>query len=139
MTDKTNATEHVGTALRGRLDDLADLRCVADSGASAVDNADRLEELGIEAQLSDTASQEEAYQRLAEHPLCVESVVLHEIVLGTGSPDDRLIVEVDQGEIRRILYRYSWSGSAERVLSGEDYETAKWFARLVVPGLEGAI
>jgi hypothetical protein len=38
-------------------------------------------------------------------------------------------------EIRRILYRYSWDGSAERVLSGEDYDVAERFARQVVPEL----
>ena len=136
MTNETNAAKRIDTALRGRLDDLADLQRVADGGASAVDDADRLEELGIESQLSDSASQEEAQDALAGFALSVETVTLHEIVLGTGGPDDRLIVEVDQGAIRRILYRYSWSGSAERVLSGANYDTAERFAHYMIPALE---
>jgi hypothetical protein len=40
-------------------------------------------------------------------------------------------------EIRRILYRYSWSGSAELELVGEDRRVAESFARRVVPELAG--
>ena len=78
----------------------------------------------------------------------MEATTTFEIVLGTGGPDDRLLVECETGgnrrwddrdhapcEIRRILYRYSWDGSAERELSGGDYDLAEHLARRVVPEL----
>lgn len=46
--------------------DKRDLERVARGGASAIDDADRLEELGIESQLDDAASREEAKARLGE-------------------------------------------------------------------------
>lgn len=102
----------------------------------------RLAEYGIETtHLDDPAEVEEAAtQVLSEYPLCVEATTVFEVVLGTGGPDDRLIFEcsgdVEEGfEIDRVLYRYSWTGSAERVLSGEDREVAEEFARRTVPEL----
>lgn len=150
QSDQTNAAAYVGTAMRGRMDDIADLVEIAAAGASTVDHADRLEALGIESQLDDDASREEADERLSELPLCVERTMTFEVVLGTGGPDDRLCFECEIGlacpadddtittptyEIRRVLYRYSWSGSGEVELYGEDREAAEAFARRVVPEL----
>jgi hypothetical protein len=68
--------------------------------------------------------------------------------LGIGGSEDRLNFECDTQrvggmgnsalvsyEIRRILYRYPWSGTAEVELSGDDKEIAEAFARQVVPEL----
>ena len=150
--DPTDPDDAVEPGLRGRLDTLRDLQIVQDDGASGVDNADRLEALGIEAQLSDDASREEAEQRLDELALSVDTTVLFEVVFGTGGPDDRLIVECGvfreeqtgyephaprvTYEVRRILYRFSWAGkSAERVLTGDDRAAAERYASRVVPEL----
>jgi hypothetical protein len=143
--DETDAAAYVGDAMRGRLEDLRDLMALSTGDAEYVVSDARAEELGIDHgdYVGDQAS-----ERLGEYPLCVEATTTFEIVLGTGGPDDRLLVECDGGreeseigaapsgyEIRRILYRYSWSGSAERMLSGADYDVAKCFARQVVPEL----
>ncbi len=88
---------------------------------------------------------DEARERLRELPLVVEQRTQFEVVLGTGGPDDRLIFEchhdglgahLSEGyEIERVLYRYSWTGTAEVELEGEDREIAEAFAREVVPEL----
>lgn len=137
-SDSTNAVAYVGTAMRGRLDDLSALVAIAAEEKVSTDGA---ELLGLD---SDRL-RESAEEALAEYPLIVESTRLFEIVLGTGGPDDRLILECDHDgmgthlsdgyEIRRVLYRYSWSGSAEVELTGEDREIAEAFARRVVPEL----
>ena len=46
--------------------DRKDLERIAQAGASAIDDADRLEELGIESQLDDAASRKEAADLLRE-------------------------------------------------------------------------
>jgi hypothetical protein len=88
---------------------------------------------------------EQADRLMAELPLCVEATTTFEVVLGTGGPDDRLVFECerwpgtegsrDSYDIRRVLYRYSWEGSGEVELYGEDREAAEAFARRVVPEL----
>lgn len=143
--DETDAVAYVGRAMRGRLDDLALLTRTADSGLREGTNDD-LESLGFD--LDEDDLEDQATILLDEYPLCVEATTTFEIVLGTGGPDDRLLIECEtienrcrderdhaDYEIRRILYRYSWSGSGERVLSGEDYDVAERFARRVVPEL----
>jgi len=146
MSDETNAAEYVSTAMRGRLDDLAALHSVIDGEADQVDEATMIG-LDIGAEYDDHELRTEPYGDQAQdaldtYALCTESTVLYEVVFGTGGPDDRLIVECDCDDegrpagIRRILYRYSWSGSAERVLSGEDFDTAERYARSVLPALE---
>ena len=125
--------------MRGRLDDLAMLYAAWDGEASATELAT------LDLSSDEAEAQEEAGECLDALPLAVEAVTTYEIVLGTGGPDDRLLVECDgytdaraEGrghEIRRILYRYSWSGSAEVELVGEDREVAERFARQVVPEL----
>jgi hypothetical protein len=143
--DETDASAYVGVAMRGRLEDLRDLTALSTGDAEYSVSDRRAEELGIDH--GDYVG-DQALDRLGEYPLCVEATTTFEIVLGTGGPDDRLLIECDGGreeseigaapsayEIRRILYRYSWDGSAERVLSGEDFDTAERFARQVVPEL----
>lgn len=143
-----DAAAEVDANLRSRLDDLLVLTSAADGEAIAID---ALERLGVESGEGDQATREDAERVLVEYPLCVEATMQFEIVIGTGGPDDRLIVECDltteshidgdvytpEGsyEIRRVLYRYSWTGSAERVLDGDDLATAEAFARRVVPEL----
>ncbi len=150
--DVTDAAGYVGEAMRGRLDDLAALRQVIDGDADLIDQRE-LEALDVGAEFEDHELQsygsdltDRAEERLDQLPLCIDRTTVFEIVLGTGGPDDRLLVECDTAqdwtpegsvsfEIRRVLYRYSWSGSAEVELSGEDRETAEAFARRVVPEL----
>lgn len=131
--------------MRDRMQSIAALIRLREAH-NAADDADAalLEELGVEFEGGDPL-EDQAERLLDEFPLSVEATKLFEIVLGTGGPDDRLIVECREGEhngvnqpsyeIRRILYRYSWSGSAERELTGEDRETAEALARRVVPEL----
>lgn len=143
------ADKEIDAELRSRLDDLAVIRRTRDAGQAPDDVTDeQLEALGF--QIEDGADVvEQADELLTEYPLCVERTMVFEVVIGTGGPDDRLIFECSAGyereaddpsqrttwEIDRVLYRYSWTGSAERVLSGEDRETAEELARRVVPEL----
>lgn len=153
--DETNAVEYVSTALRSRLDELGDLSKIArgeDLGEYSNDEILALDlAYGQPGPVDASQLSEEAEQRLIEYPLCVEATITFEIVLGTGGPDDRLLFECEPlekagpreevdsypqlYEIRRVLYRYSWMGSAERALSGSDRETAEDLARRVVPEL----
>lgn len=146
-----DAHAEVDEAARSRLDDLGDLLAVAQGRAL---REERLAELDL-AQAGEADADEgwsiaqEAEDRLSEFPLAVESTRVFEVVLGTGGPDDRLLIECDmdeydiggghrsdpQYEVRRVLYRYSWTGSAERELTGKDREVALEFARRVVPEL----
>lgn len=156
-----DAAAEVDDKLRGRLDDLILLTGL--SRGEGVDELSNDEMLGLgiaygqPGPIDDRQIEEEAAERLDEYPLCVESTRTFEIVLGTGGPDDRLVFECDlseylrparavpvpgeqsapeiEYEIRRVLYRYSWTGSAERVLSGQDQEAAEELARRVVPEL----
>jgi hypothetical protein len=142
-----DAAAEVEGAKRGRLDDLRALLLVA-SGDGDQANEATVEALDIGAEYDDHELQndggdleERATEAIDEYPLCVEATTMFEVVLGTGGPDDRLLFECSGGEgeweweIDRVLYRYSWTGSAERVLSGEDRETAEELARRVVPEL----
>lgn len=142
--DKTDAVAYMEEAKRGRLEDLADLFALID-GENSVDEI-RREELGVSSFHYDEGDQ--ANDRIHEYPLGVEATTTFHILLGSGGPDDRLLIECDTGgnrrwddrdhapyEVRRILYRYSWSGSAERELVGEDFTLAERFARTVVPEL----
>lgn len=148
--DSTDAANYVGVAMRSRMDDIGLLVNVAARGFSDDDaemekEADAAEALG--AGLDDGDPEEAAYVALCEMVLSVETVTTFEIVLGTGGPDDRLIVECEgvDGEaagqpvtlyaIRRILYRYSWEGFGEVALVGEDFTAAAAFAQRVVPEL----
>ncbi|HXR30588.1 MAG TPA: hypothetical protein VN752_05565 [Solirubrobacterales bacterium] len=139
---------------RSRLDDIAALVKLASLPDDEALNEWSNDELlahdigyGEAGPLSLDTVREQADERLNEYPLSVEATMTFEVVIGTGGPDDRLLFEcvgVDAGphdgggdrwEINRVIYRYSWTGSAERVLSGEDRETAEELARRVVPEL----
>lgn len=142
--DETDAAAYVEAAMRGRLDTLRDLLRIASGDPQALDpeygfNNDEILRLGlaygIPGPIPDSQLEEEADTALNEMPLAVETTTLFEIVLGTGRPDDRLIVECDRTqiltsssgghpkslalpddweyEIRRILYRYSPSSLEE--------------------------
>lgn len=147
--------------LRSRLDQLHNLQRLANPGVDldewsndellGLDIGVESAPYGIAGPLSREYIQEQAEERLSEYPLCVEATTTFEVVLGTGGPDDRLLFECDVArdvrggmpssdedesyEIRRVLYRYSWMGSTERELTGEDRETAEELARRVVPEL----
>lgn len=152
--DETHAPSYVETAMRSRLDDIAVLVGTAEGKGEGWADPDKLDALGIEDIHADGATgnaEEEAQERLDEYPLAVEASVTFEVVIGTGGPDDRLLFECDvdlleasefgrfpdsEGyTVRRVIYRYSWEDSAERVLTGEDKETAEVLARRVVPEL----
>jgi hypothetical protein len=92
---------------------------------------------------------EQADERLTELPLCVEAATTFEIVLGTGGPDRRLLIDCEPGyerehedprsrttyEIKGVRFRYSWGNSVEIPLTGEAKEAAEAFAARVVPEL----
>jgi hypothetical protein len=149
-----DAAAEIDEHMHSRLDDLALLVGTAEGKGEGWAHPARLEALGIEdkhAHPEIGTAEEEAQERLDEYPLAVEATVTFEVVLGTGGPDDRLLFECSGTpspvqpdphtppptvyEINRVLYRYSWTGSAERVLTGEDRETAEALARRVVPEL----
>jgi hypothetical protein len=145
--DKTKAAKYVGTAMRARLDDLRLLLLLSEGGRE-LDRTQMLDVLGLEGPADEGEIVDAANERLVELPLCVQTTTIFEIVLGTGGPDDRLIVECDTERvggmgnsalvtysIRRILYRYTWSGSGEVELIDEDSDTAEAFARQVVSEL----
>lgn len=152
-TETGDAHGEVDSHMRSRLDELHNLSRLANPGVDLDEwSNDELLAMdigyGVAGPLSREYIQEQAEERLNEYPLCVEATTTFEVVLGTGGPDDRLIFECSYEinptlddtahrdyEIRRVLYRYSWTGSAERVLTGEDRETAEELARRVVPEL----
>ena len=138
-SDQTNAPAYVETSMRGTMDDIGKLTRLADGGYS-LDETQIFDIVDLEGPASEEEVREAAQERLDELPLCVERTVIFEIVLGIGGPDRRLLIECDQSydaplEIRRVLYRYSWSGSAAVELTGKDRENAEAFARQVVPEL----
>ena len=147
---KTNPVEYVGVSLRDRLEHLAPLLAIARGEADTLDQ-EIVEGLDLGAEYEDHELQngdelvEAAEQRIWETPLCVETTTTFEIVLGTGGPDDRFLIECvgDRDayaprppyEVRMIHYRYSWEGSAERRLHGADEEVAEELARRLIPEL----
>jgi DNA processing protein len=152
--DETDASEYVDIAMQERLKTLKTLHMVIENEGRNVAEPDIVAaELGIDPNDLDGDGRdlvEVAETALYEQPLYVETTTIYEIVFGTGGPDDRLIVEcnvippdpggvhgshVATNKFRRIVYRYSWSGSAEVELIGEDRDTAEAFARQVVPEL----
>lgn len=151
---------YVETAGRRTAEAVAELVTIAD----LVDGEQVLEEMGHgriakaldihEAEVEELSAddlREQADEYLREWPLCIEASTTFEIVLGTGGPDTRLMIECDrvemnsvaieQGrdrwsyEVRRVFYRYSWFGSADFELTGDDRAAAEAFARRVVPEL----
>lgn len=147
-TEVGDAHGEIEQEMRSRLDGLAVLIGTAEGKGEGWADPDQLEALGVmDKHATEGDAQEEAEERLREYPLAVETTMTFEVVIGTGGPDDRLLFEcsgVDAGphdgggdrwEINRVLYRYSWSGSAERELTGEDRKTAEELARRVVPEL----
>lgn len=144
--DQTDARAYVETSARGLIEDLRVLAALSEYESSEEARqdigAERIAGLGLDPDAFDRYNAEEAIDQL---PLAVEATTTFEVVLGTGGPDRRLCFECashDQGadnrpmyEIRRVFYRYSWEGSAEVELTGEDRETAEAFGRRVVPEL----
>lgn len=156
--DETDARAYVETGARHLIDELADLEAIVGAvyaGTQALDEMGvrRVRE-ALDRDVGDMTPGElstAAEDRLIEMPLAVEATTTWEIVLGTGGPDRRLLFEcspferIDSHsptgfspggyEVRRILYRYSWDGSAEIELVGSDREVAEAFGRRVVPEL----
>jgi hypothetical protein len=109
---------------------------------------ERLEEVGLVLEGGDPL-EDQACALIDELPLSIEARTTFEIILGVGAPGRRLCLECrsydrsPEGyseiahDIRRVYYRYSWSGTAEVELAGEDRELAEEFAGRVVPELEG--
>jgi hypothetical protein len=145
---------YVGESAESLTTELADLLKLANVEEAELDEWSNDELLGLDigygvaGPLSAAQVREEAEDRLNALPLCVEASTTFEIVLGTGGPDRRLLIECSGGgvelgsedtaaslEIRRVLFRYSWSSSAEVELTGEAKEAAEEFARRVVPEL----
>jgi hypothetical protein len=147
--DETDVAAYVSVSARDTLDDLSVVVAAA-SGDAGNYTAEQLERVGLPG--DPDMPGDDAQETLYALPLSVDRTVCFEVVLGIGGPDRRIVVECDavdsrvleRGEnvlqsvgyeIRRVLYRYSWSGSAELELSGTDRETAEAFARQVVPEL----
>jgi len=150
--DSTDAPNYVATAKRNRVDYIAALLDIVADPIEALAASYRIAEVGGQDDpgWSVDAAQETAEELLREMPLCVDATTTFEIVLGTGGPDSRLLIECDASqphmggdgpygdveyEIRRILYRYSWNGSGELELTGSDYRAAESFAERVIPEL----
>lgn len=154
-TETGDAHDEVDSHMRSRLDEIHNLDRLANPDVDLDEwSNDELLALdigyGVEGALSREYIQEAAEEQLNEYPLCVEATTTFEVVLGTGGPDDLLLFECRKElgtkedpsdfldahyEIRRVLYRYSWMGSATRVLTGDLKEVAEEFARRVVPEL----
>jgi hypothetical protein len=147
-----DAAAEIDSNLRDRLDTLIALTNLAKGEGTEELNNDEMLRLGIAygqpGPIEPQQIEEEAAERLDEYGLGVQQTVTFEIVLGTGGPDDRLLFECwpeeppnpnyigePDYEIHRVLYRYSWTGTADRVLAGQDRDAAIEYARRVVPEL----
>lgn len=147
--DETNARAYVERSARGVIGDLRLLQQVADGDYDG-GSGEMLESLGLE--IDDGCVEvHEAIDTLYAMPLAVEATTTFEVILGIGGPDRPLCFECDGGpadwqpdphtppptvyEVRRVYFRYSWEGSAELELTGEDREIAEAFGRRVVPEL----
>lgn len=144
--DETDARAYVETGARAVIGDLRLLQAVVDGDYDGGSD-EMLESLGLEIE-DGCIDVDEAIEVLYAMPLAVERTMTFEVILGTGGPDRRLCFEcaveliyppdgrvVPTYEIRRVLYRYSWDGSAEVELVGADRQVAEAFARRVVPEL----
>lgn len=148
--DETDARAYVETSARDCIADLRDLTALSEyehaEEARQDIGAERIAGLGLDPEAFDRYNAEEAIDEL---PLAVDVTTTWEVVLGTGGPDRRLCFECDtyiesidedgrhprSYEIRRVLYRYAWDGSAGIELVGADRQVAEAFARRVVPEL----
>ena len=146
--DQTDVRAYVGTSARDCVADLRDLTVLAEyeHGEEARQDigAERIPIWGWTPRRSIATT-------IDELTLAVEATTTFEVLLNVGGPDRRLCLECDGSpagwqpdphtppptvyEVRRVYYRYSWSGSAEVELVGEDREVAETFARRVVPAL----
>lgn len=151
--DETDARAYLETSARDCIDELRDLSALGEyehPGEARQDiGSERIAALGLDPDAFDRYDAEEAIDAL---PLAVEATTTFEVVLGIGGPDRRLCFECDRieggyyddgsripstYEVRRVYYRYSWSGNAELELTGEDREVAEAFAVRVVAELAG--
>lgn len=146
-----DAAAEIAKNMRARLDRFLALECASNDPAEQAQEG--IEKLDLGAEYDDHELKNEgevmeaAQEALNAFPLAVERMVSFEVVFGTGGPDDRLIVECSVAErhgdptrdydyeIRHVLYRYSWTGSAEVPLIGEDKEIGEAIARRYVPEL----
>ena len=155
MTETTRqptCEERLPAHREGRLADFRDLVALACGDDPAADTlgADRIEELGIEAQLDGDARREDAETRMLEYPLGVSAYTTFKVELSTGGPADWLEVVCtgdtpkyeatrDDGayyEVERIVYHFAdWFDHAEDTLTGEDREAAEAFVSRIVPEL----
>lgn len=148
-----DAAAEVKGQCRDRLESLSALQRLSRGDDIDEFSNDEMLALGIgygqAGPLPDTEIEGQASEALDALPLAVERTVAFEVVLGTGGPDDRLVFECSAGgdvgegmhsfEIRRVLYRYSWTGSAEIELDGEDRQVAEELAGRTVPELAEAL
>lgn len=144
--DQTDARAYVETSARGVIGDLRLLQQVADGDYDGGSD-EMLESLGLDLDDDGCVDVDEAVDALHAMPLAVEATTVFEVVLGVGGPDRRLCFECDRVtvwgpsgdfedyEIRRVFYRYSWSGSATLELIGGDREVAEAFGRRVASEL----
>lgn len=153
MSDETKAREYVAVAMRHRLDDIATLINLSESEPDDLDlERVDLDGLGFSPDIEPSNVRESADVLIDELPLCVDQVHEFHIVLGTGGPDDRIIIECDvippqsrrsepvaitatRYEVSRITYRYTWDGMGEIELRYEDYAAAYSFACRLIPEL----
>lgn len=148
--DETDARAYVQTSARDLIGELRTLELLTQGGRT-LDKTQMLDCIDVEGPAGEDEIVEAAADRLLSLPLAVEATTTFEVVLGCGGPDRRLCFEcavdsriIERGEnilqsvgyeIRRVFYVYSWSGSGEIELTGEDRETAEAFGRRVVPEL----
>ncbi len=85
----------------------------------------------------DNEARDEAFQELAEYPLCIEDPrIVTIITLSWGGPSSRLEVTHDKsGDIYEVLYRFSdWFDTATQEV---EKDSAAWrYAAWVLEGME---
>lgn len=136
-------------AARDLIEDLALLVDLA-GDLQVITHPDRIAAVGVETMptADRELAREEAEERMARMAEGVMATTTFEVALAGACPGRALCFECDRVEmnapyveqtgerftyeIRRVLYRRSWDGSAETELSGEDREVAEAFGRRVV-------
>jgi len=89
--------------------DTKQQNCAERIGAKLKDRADYIKDLMDKGREGD----EDALDEVTNLPLCIETKQETTITLSTGGPADYLHITHDQGEVLRVVYRFSdWFDTA---------------------------
>jgi hypothetical protein len=89
--------------------DTKELNCAERIGAELKDRADYIKDLMDKGRVGD----EDALDEVTNLPLSIETVKETTVTLSTGGPADYLHITHDQGEVLRVVYRFSdWFDTA---------------------------